>query len=365
MGGPAAWPSPRLGASRLGSPCPSDRFAAAVAALPPASPRARLRRRDAAAAGLCRLGELRRLPWARSPGVGGLGPRARLDAAERGDRARRLRRRASSRRRRHALHPPGRRLRGRDRGRRRGAAELRRGGGGRHPAAAAVPARARARADPGARHRLGHRAPAAGTTSIPTRSAARRRAALDRPLQELGGALRGVPRHRVTAATTTPATRSYAPAAWPRSASAARPATGRARRMPPGRRRRAAMTRRVAGADGARADRRSRGVGGGGDPAVRRLPFAARDLLRRQPAAGHAVSRQLQPGAAARRALRAGRADRGGGLRVRLVPAGEDVRAGRAVQRLPRSACGDAAGPRATRSAPSAIRRPATTGFRR
>ena len=70
-----------------------------------------------------------------------------------------------------------------------------------------------------------------------------RRPALDRPLQELGGALRRVPRHRVH-----PQLRRRRPGAtrraWPRSAWAARPATAPARRMPPGPRRRTATTRR-------------------------------------------------------------------------------------------------------------------------
>ena len=78
------------------------------------------------------------------------------------------------------------------------------------------------------------------------------------------------------------------------------------------------------------------------------------DFARRQPAARHAVPRQLHAVAAAGRRLRGGRDDPGRGLRVRLVPAGEDVRARGPVQRLPRPAFAGAARPRGTRSARSA-----------
>ena len=124
------------------------------------------------AAALCRLGELRRLPRRdrRPPGRGSDHGLAWTVPSE-ADGARRLRRRAAS----SAtgvvtpLHPPRRRLRRRDRGRRRAArGRLRRGRRRRHPPAAAVPALARARPHPGLRHRLGHRAARAGTTSTPT-----------------------------------------------------------------------------------------------------------------------------------------------------------------------------------------------------
>ena len=112
----------------------------------------------------------------------------------------------------------------------------------------------------------------------------------------------------------------------------------------------------AAWADGAGRLRRGPLAGGDGAGAHRRTWRARRrreieqcagchsrreSLHRRQPAAGDAVSRQLTPWRCCGDGLYcAGRADRGRGLRVRLVPAGEDVRARGPLQRLPRAACG-------------------------
>ena len=262
------------------------------------------------------------------------------------------------------VQPPRRRLRDRDRGCRRAAAELRRGRRRRDPAAAAVPAVAGAGADAGVRHRLGHRARSAGTTSIP-----------DQVLQPHDGLHWTGPykswEARCAECHATgfsrnydPASRSYAPrqaeigvgceachgpgeahAAWARD--------------PGGLRRRA-----LAGADGARADRRSGGLGRGRDRAMRRLPLAARGLRRRQSAAGDAVSRQLQPRAAAprRSTTPTGRSRR------RTTSSARSCRRGCMRAGVRCSDCHDphalSCGPRAMRSAPSAIRRRATTGSR-
>ena len=239
-------------------------------------------------------------------------------------------------------------------------------GGGRDPAAAAVPALAGAGAHAGVRHRLGYRAGASGTTSIPIRSL------------PPGDGLHWTGPYKSWEARCAEChatgysrnydarTRATRPQHGRDRAWGARPATGRARRMRPGRRRPTATTpARWPGltAHGLTVD--LGGFGRGGDRAVRRVPLAARGVLRRQPAARDAVPRRLLAGAAARRALRGGRADR----RRRTTSTARSCR-----RRCTRAGCAAATAtirtrwscaPRATRSAPSAIRRRATTGSRR
>ncbi len=152
----------------------------------------------AGSAALCRLDGLRRLPRRGGGALEGIGPPARLDAAGAGERARRLRRCELHQPRRDvAVHPRGGGVFRRDRRRRGAAAQVRGGRRRRDQAVAAVPAVAGAGADAGLRHRLGHgAAPVVRPLSRPGAAAARR-AALDRPLQELGGALCRVPRDRL------------------------------------------------------------------------------------------------------------------------------------------------------------------------
>ena len=186
-------------------------------------------------AALPRLRELRRLPRRRRRRLGGLRPRPRLDRADPGQRARRLRRRAASTARASSPASP----------------------------AGATPMSSRPRTATAQRrsfdvigvagiHPLQQYllSPDPGRTQAfdiawdterrrwydlyPDQvAAARRRPALDRPLQELGGALRRVPRHRLQ-----PQLRHRHPQLRARDgrdrASAARPATAPARRTPPG-----------------------------------------------------------------------------------------------------------------------------------
>ncbi len=181
-----------------------------------------------------------------------------------------------------------------------------------------------------------------------------RSAPLDRSLPELELHVRGVPldqreeglfRRRRTR-TRRPGRSSTCPA---------RPATGPAPRTWPGarpsRRGRRARTRPTRASRHARGSRALRGLGDGhedrhrqaqrpphlasGDRDLRALPRAALGRLRGlrlRPAA----PADAPAGAARRGALLPGRADPGRGLRVRLVPAEQDVRGRRHLHRLPR-----------------------------
>ena len=299
--------------------------------------------------------------------LAGIGPRARLDAAGRGDRARRLRRRAASRGRgRQPVHPPRRRLRDRDRGRR----------GQRRSFDVVGVAGVR----PLQQYLL---APEPGRTQAFDIAWDTERQRLVRPLSRRGAAGRAT---GCTGPGPTRAGRRAAPSATP-PASAATTTRRRGATRPsmaeigvgceachgPGEAHAAWAEApdgydagALAGADGAGADRGSRRLGGGARsssaPAAIR---GARRFVDGNPLPGTPYHDSYALALLRDGLYRAGRADRGGGLRVRLVPAGEDVRARGALQRLPRAACGRRCAPRATRSAPSAIRRPATTGSRR
>ena len=224
--------------------CPSSPLALAVALWRAAG---RLRRggRDAGAAALRRLGELRGLPCGGRGALDGLGPRARLDAAE-------ARRRVlgdfddasfESRGVPQPLQPPRRRLRGRDRGCRRASGESFDvvGVAGIRPLQQYLlsPEPGRTQAFDIAwdteRHRWYDLYP-------------------DQVLQPHDGLHWTGPykswEARCAECHATGFSRNYEPASRPlraarrrRSASAARPATGRARRMPPGRRTRTATIR--------------------------------------------------------------------------------------------------------------------------
>ena len=98
---------------------------------------------------------------------------------------------------------------------------------------------------------------------------------------------------------------------------------------------------------------------------VRAVPFATAAPHRCR-AAGQAVPRQLPSGAAARGAVLRRRPAAGRGLRVGLVPAEQDVRAGRALHRLPRPARArpQGQGQRAVRAVPPAGRQRALSDAR-
>ena len=197
--------------------------------------------------------------------------------------------------------------------------------------AAAVPDLARARPHPGLRHRLGRR----GRALVPGLSrrpaAARRRLPLDRALQELGGALRRVPRHRLQP-QLPPETRTYAPDdGRDRRRLRGLPRAGRRPRRRPGggRRCRPASAPRRAGRD--RAVRRP------ATPGARR--FGDGNPLPGTPFHDSFNLALLRPGL-----YEPDGADPRGGLRVRLVPAVEDVRPRRALLELPRAALDRAPG---------------------
>ena len=271
--------------------------------------------------------------------LGALRPRPRLDRADRGQRARRLRRRElRARRRPHPLHPPGRRLRRRDR---------------KAATARATPSRWSA-SPASARCSSTCSSPAPGRTqAFDIAWDTERRVWFDLyPGQPLppGDGLHWTGPYKSWEARCAechatgysrnydPATRRYAPRHGRdrrRLRGLPRPRRG-ARRLGRGARR--LRPRRLAGPHRARADRRPRRLGRGRDRAMRRLPLPPRGLRRRQPAARHPLPRRLRAGAAARRPLPRRRPDRRRGLRVRLVPAGEDVRPRRPLQRLPRAA---------------------------
>ena len=107
-----------------------------------------------------------------------------------------------------------------------------------------------------------------------------------------------------------------------------------------------------------------RGVGRGRGPAVRDLPRPARGARRRQPAARHALSTTPSPSRCCGRASTRPTAPiRDEVYEYGLLPAVEDVRPAVCAARTATSRTRPSCAPRATPSAPSATRRPATREF--
>ena len=240
------------------------------------------------------------------------------------------------------------------------------------------------RAAAGARHRLGQprresRAASAGSTSIPTRSSARRPAALDRARPDLELPVRRLPFHR-SEEELRPRRRQLRDRPGPMSTCPARRATARARAMSrgPGQPSRPAPTdgRTQDGPDQLAEADRPRPLGD--EPRdrhrpahrassvvdrarhLRRLPFAPQGD-RQEPDAGRAVSRRLSAGAARARPLSRRRPDRRRGLRIRLVPAEPHVCTPGSPAPIATTRTARSCAPRAMRCARNAICRRSST----
>ena len=249
------------------------------------------------------------MPPGRGGGVERLASRAGLDRAGAGNRRGRLRRcRIRASRRHHAVQARRRRVSDRDRGCGRRARDVDGRRRRRLPAFAAIPGRDRTRPDADLRHRLGSgREPLVSGLSRPG-SRARRRAALERTLQELGGPLREC--------HATGYTRDYDAVARTYAPRMAEIGVGCEACHGPGSAHLAWAAEREAYDPTAWAGTGPTGltidIGASAEVETGQcasLPFAARGVLRRQSGSGHALCRRIQPRAAARGAVSRGRAD--------------------------------------------------------